>query len=43
MQAAETWVKQKGAVEMQLDIWEFAADPFDFYQNLGYRTLTRRL
>ncbi len=43
MQAAEIWAKQKGALEIKLDIWEFAAGPFDFYQNLGYRTLRRTL
>jgi GNAT superfamily N-acetyltransferase len=41
--AAETWAKQKGATEMQLDIWEFPEGPLDFYQNLGYRTLRRTL
>lgn len=43
VQASESWAKEKGAVEMQLDIWEFADGPLDFYQNLGYRTLRRSL
>ncbi len=43
VQASETWAKQKGAIEMQLDIWEFAEGPFDFYQQLGYRTLRRTM
>lgn len=43
VQAAEKWAKQKGAEEMQLDIWEFEEGPFDFYENLGYRTLRRSL
>lgn len=43
VQASERWAKQKGAIEMQLDIWEFAEGPFDFYQKLGYRTLRRTL
>ena len=43
VQSAETWAKQKGAAEMQLDIWEFTEGPLDFYQNLGYRTLRRTI
>jgi len=43
VQVSEKWAKQKGAIEMQLDIWEFAEGPFDFYQQLGYRTLRRTL
>ena len=43
VQASESWAKQNGAVEMQLDIWEFDGGPFDFYENLGYRTLRRTL
>ena len=41
--AAEKWAKEKGAVEMQLDIWEFGAGPLDFYNRLGYRTIRRKM
>jgi GNAT superfamily N-acetyltransferase len=41
--ASESWAKEKGASEMQLDIWEFEAGPLDFYENLGYHTLRRTL
>jgi GNAT superfamily N-acetyltransferase len=40
---AEGWAKEKGAIEIQLDMWEFDEGPLDFYQNLGYRTLRRTL
>ena len=43
VEVAEAWAKQKGAIEMQLDVWEFTEGPLNFYQNLGYRTLRRTL
>jgi ribosomal protein S18 acetylase RimI-like enzyme len=41
VEAAQHWAKEKGATEMQLDIWEFEAGPLYFYEHLGYRTLKR--
>ena len=41
--AAEQWVKEKGATEMRLDIWEFTEGPLEFYEHTGYRTLRRTL
>ena len=43
VEAAESWVKEKGATEMRLDIWEFPEGPLLFYEGLGYRTLRRTL
>jgi GNAT superfamily N-acetyltransferase len=43
VQAAEMWVKQKGASEMRLDTWTFSGDPVRFYEMLGYETLKRKL
>jgi GNAT superfamily N-acetyltransferase len=43
LEAAEQWARQQGAIEMQLDIWEFADGPLHFYEHLGYRTLRRTL
>jgi ribosomal protein S18 acetylase RimI-like enzyme len=40
---AEKWAKQKGAKEIQLDIWEFKEGPLEFYERCGYRTLRRTL
>ncbi len=41
VEATQQWAKDKGATEMQLDIWEFEAGPLHFYERLGYRTLKR--
>jgi GNAT superfamily N-acetyltransferase len=41
--AAEEWAKAKGAVEMRVDIWEFAEGPLVFYERLGYGTLRRTM
>lgn len=43
LEAAEQWAKEQGAIEVQLDIWEFAEGPLRFYEHLGYRTLRRTL
>ncbi|HXV98759.1 MAG TPA: GNAT family N-acetyltransferase, partial [Anaerolineae bacterium] len=43
LEAAEQWARQQGAIEMQLDIWEYAGGPLRFYEHLGYRTLRRTL
>jgi diamine N-acetyltransferase len=43
VEVAQQWARERGATEMQLDIWEFAAGPLHFYERLGYRTLKRHL
>jgi ribosomal protein S18 acetylase RimI-like enzyme len=43
VEAAEQWAREKGAAEMQLDTWEFAAGSLEFYEHSGYRTLRRTL
>ena len=43
IEAAQHWAKERGAAEMRLDVWEFAAGPLPFYEALGYRTLRRTL
>lgn len=43
VEASERWAKEKGAVEMRLDIWEFGEGPLHFYERLGYRTLRRNM
>jgi GNAT superfamily N-acetyltransferase len=37
----EQWARERGAVEIQLDAWEFTGAPGPFYEALGYRTLKR--
>jgi GNAT superfamily N-acetyltransferase len=41
--AAETWARERGATELRLDAWEFAAGPLPFYEALGYQTIKRTL
>lgn len=43
MAAAHAWATTRGAVEMELDIWEYPGGPRHFYEGLGYRTLRRTL
>ena len=43
MAEAETWARERGASAMELNVYDFNADAIDFYQELGYRTLSRRL
>ncbi len=39
--SAEQWAKDRGAIAMQLDTWEFEAGPLHFYEGLQYRTVKR--
>lgn len=41
--AAHQWAKGQYATEMQVETWEFAQGPLQFYEALGYRTLQRHL
>lgn len=41
--AAEGWARARGATQLRLDAWEFAAGPLPFYQALGYQTTKRTL
>jgi GNAT superfamily N-acetyltransferase len=41
--ACEQWVRERGASEIQLNMWEFEAGPLHFYEYLGYKTLRRTL
>jgi GNAT superfamily N-acetyltransferase len=43
MAAAEAWARERGATELRLDAWEFAAGPLPFYESLGYQTIKRTL
>lgn len=43
LRAVEAWADARGASELQIDCWEFAAGPLGFYEREGYRTLTRTL
>jgi GNAT superfamily N-acetyltransferase len=41
--ACEQWARERGASEMQLNMWEFEAGPLRFYESIGYKTLRRTL
>lgn len=43
IEVAEEWAREHGAREMRLDTWEFKGDPVGFYENVGYRTLRRKM
>ncbi|HEU0028904.1 MAG TPA: GNAT family N-acetyltransferase [Ktedonobacterales bacterium] len=41
--AAEAWARERGATQLRLEAWEFAAGPLPFYKSLGYQTVKREL
>jgi GNAT superfamily N-acetyltransferase len=41
--AAETWARDRGAQEMELDHWVFEGGPAGFYEHAGYEELSRML
>jgi GNAT superfamily N-acetyltransferase len=43
MAATEAWARERGATQMRLDAWKFAAGPLPFYEALGYQTIKREL
>ncbi len=43
MAAAHAWAAARGAIEIELDTWEYPGGPLTFYESLGYRTLRRTL
>jgi GNAT superfamily N-acetyltransferase len=43
LDAAETWAREQGLAEMELEVWEFAGAALKTYGFRGYRTIERRL
>jgi GNAT superfamily N-acetyltransferase len=43
MDVAQQWAREKGATEMRLDVWEFNQGTIQFYEKMGFHTLTRTL
>jgi ribosomal protein S18 acetylase RimI-like enzyme len=43
MDHAERWARQKGAAEIELNVYEFNTRAQAFYQNMGYTTLSKRM
>lgn len=43
MERVYEWAMDKGAGEIELNVWEFNEGAIAFYEELGYKTATRRL
>lgn len=43
MQAVEAWGHQRQAQHIELTVWEFNQGALDFYHQLGYQTMRRRM
>jgi ribosomal protein S18 acetylase RimI-like enzyme len=43
MQRAEQWASEKGAVDIELTVYEFNRSAITFYEQLGYTPLSRKL
>jgi GNAT superfamily N-acetyltransferase len=43
VKAAEIWAKQREAIEMHVETWEFLDGPLLFYEKNGYKTVRRKL
>lgn len=43
MEGAERWGSAKGAISMELTVWEANEDALRFYESLGFGTLNRHL
>jgi GNAT superfamily N-acetyltransferase len=43
LSSSESWARSRGAAEIQVDVWEFAEGPAEFYERCGYRTYRRSL
>jgi ribosomal protein S18 acetylase RimI-like enzyme len=43
MDAANSWARERGAVEILLTVWDGNAAAEAFYQRLGYRVVSRAL
>jgi ribosomal protein S18 acetylase RimI-like enzyme len=43
MAEAERWAKYNGAIEIELNVYEFNEEAIAFYERLGYETFSRRM
>lgn len=43
VQHAATWAREIGATEIRLNVWEFNGAALRLYQQMGFRTLQRRM
>ncbi|MFH1565817.1 MAG: GNAT family N-acetyltransferase [bacterium] len=40
---AITWAKIKGITKMELNVWEFNQNAINFYEKLGFETISRKM
>lgn len=43
MEAASSWARDMGADQIELNVWEFNQRAISFYEELGYKTASRRM
>ncbi len=43
MEAAHAWAAERGATEVELNVWEFNQGAIAFYERLGYSTASRKM
>jgi ribosomal protein S18 acetylase RimI-like enzyme len=43
MHRVERWAEEKGATEIELNVYEFNQSAFSFYRSLGYVTTSRKM
>jgi ribosomal protein S18 acetylase RimI-like enzyme len=43
MESAHSWARENGATQCELCVWEFNQNAIDFYEELGYGTINRRM
>lgn len=43
MASAEAWARERGAIDLELGVWEFNKDAIAFYEALGFHTHRRTM
>jgi len=43
MEQAQRWARQKGAQQIELNVWEFNESAIAFYKTLGYKTSSSKM
>jgi len=43
MEKAREWAVEEGADSIELNVWEFNKEAIEFYQQLGYRTVSQKM
>lgn len=43
MEKAHDWLRERGVKTVELNVWEFNRHAMEFYEKMGYKTLSRRM